>query len=115
MPVIMSRRKERKKELEKALDHVTTILPDMDVEKAILIGSLARGEVHSYSDLDLIIVKRTEAPFFERLDEFYARLPVSVGMDILVYTPEEFHEMRKTRAFLRNALKTGKVIYERGA
>lgn len=115
MPLIMSRGEEREKELQKALDRIISILPSMDVEKAILIGSMARGEVHSYSDIDLIVIKKTDAPFFKRFDEFYAKLPVAVGMDILVYTPEEFQEMKERRGFIRHALKTGKVIYERGS
>lgn len=114
MPLIMSRGEERKKELREALELTIALLPDMEVEKAILIGSLATDDVHSYSDIDLIIIKETDEPFLKRFDEFYAKFPIGVGMDIFVYTPEEFEEMKGSRAFLRHALKTGKVVYERG-
>jgi predicted nucleotidyltransferase len=115
MPVIMGRGEERRKELEEALELTVALFPSMDVEKAILIGSLAKGDVHSFSDIDLIIIKKTDLPFFKRFDEFYVKLPVEVGMDILIYTPEEFLEMKDSRGFLRHALKTGKIIYERGS
>jgi predicted nucleotidyltransferase len=35
-------------------------------QKAIVFGSVARGEADSWSDLDLIIVADTTRPFFER-------------------------------------------------
>jgi len=35
-----------------------------------------------------------------------------VALDLLVYTPQEMEWMRE-RPFLRQALKTGKVLYEK--
>lgn len=36
-------------------------------EKFILFGSLARGEDHDWSDVDLIVVRDTEASYGERV------------------------------------------------
>jgi predicted nucleotidyltransferase len=74
---------------------------------------LSSGDVHKSSDIDLIIVKKTKKKFLERLEEFYNYLNPQVAVDILVYTPEEFEEMKENNPFIITALKHGRVIYER--
>ncbi len=85
-------------------------------EKIILFGSLARGETHEWSDIDLIVVKDTDASYGERVKEL---LPVLrgrlIGADILIYTPEEYERGRQARwGLVRDAERDGKVLYERG-
>lgn len=82
-------------------------------QRIILFGSGARGESDEYSDLDIIVIKETDKRFLERIVEA-ARLirPELHPIDIFVYTPEEFKEMKKENPFIRQALKEGKVIYE---
>ena len=65
---------------------------------------MARGDVGSWSDVDLIVVK-TDKKFLDRLDEIYE--DADVAMDVLVYTPEEFEKM-KNRSFIRKAIGEGK-------
>ena len=84
---------------------------DPSIKKIILFGSVARGEVHRGSDLDLIIIQETDKKFLSRLEPFYR--DARVAMDILVYTPEEFAAMSEG-VFLKNALQDGVVIYEAG-
>jgi len=84
---------------------------DPSIKKIILFGSVARGEVHRGSDLDLIIIQETDKKFLSRLEPFYR--DARVAMDILVYTPEEFAAMTEG-VFLKNALRDGVVIYEAG-
>ena len=80
------------------------------VEKIILFGSQARGTGDQYSDLDLIVIKKTEQPFVTRLVEV-PLLPVHA--DVFVYTPEEFEQMQENdNPFLMNALGSSIVIYE---
>ena len=80
------------------------------IEKAILFGSYARGEPSKHSDIDLILVKQTKQRFLDRyeglLQDLFLALPGA-----LVYTPDEFEAMHKTR-FLARAVREGKVIYE---
>jgi hypothetical protein len=57
----------------------------------------------------VIVVKETEERFLDRLDEFYD--DAREAMDVLVYTPQEFEEM-KERPFVKRALKEGKILYE---
>lgn len=78
-----------------------------------LFGSAAFDEADEYSDLDVVILKRTEAPFLDRLSEVARLLPPELGaIDILVYTPEEFDVMRRDgNAFAEMVAEEGRVIY----
>jgi predicted nucleotidyltransferase len=105
----------RKQKLEAELQRIILEIIKLGVEKIILFGSLSSGDVHKSSDIDLIIVKKTEKKFLERLEEFYNYLNPQVAVDILVYTPEEFEEMKKNNPFIITALKHGRIIYERGS
>jgi predicted nucleotidyltransferase len=82
-----------------------------DVERVILFGSAARGEISPRSDVDLIIVQRTDRRFLDRLDEMYRLLLPAVGCDILVYTPEEFERLRTERPFVRRAVAEGVCLH----
>ena len=106
---------ERKKLLNQELDRYLSLLTEHDdPERIIVFGSLATGDIHSWSDIDLVIVKQTNLPFLKRLHEMRQLLRPKVGTDILVYTPEEFERLSRERAFVRNEIvHKGKVIYER--
>ena len=81
------------------------------VEKILLFGSQARGEADEYSDLDLIVVKKTGKRFVERLLEV-PLLPVHA--DVFVYTPGELEQMRENEnPFILSALESAKVLYDR--
>lgn len=82
-----------------------------DVRKVLLFGSLARGEVHGRSDIDLIVVQETDRRFLDRLDEMYALLRPEVACDILVYTPEEMARLESERRFVRRAVAEGQVLH----
>jgi predicted nucleotidyltransferase len=97
---------ELKTELERILKRLKC---DPSVRKVLLFGSLARGDARDHSDIDLIVVKDTTMRFLDRLDEFYD--DAREAMDILVYTPQEFEEM-KERPFIKMALREGKMLYE---
>ena len=84
-------------------------------EKVILFGSLAWGTPRPHSDVDLLVILRTE----EHPADLEARIALScrppfVPMDILVRTPEEVAErLRLGDPFLRPILEKGQVLYER--
>ena len=58
-------------------------------ERIILFGSAARGDTDEYSDVDLILIKRTDKRFVERLVEAGSYLSSHLRADLSVYTPEE--------------------------
>jgi predicted nucleotidyltransferase len=87
-----------------------------DPEKIIVFGSAATGKVRPDSDIDLVVVRRTTAPFFRRGADMAVQLDYDVGLDLLVYTPEEFKAAVKERRFFRDEIvKRGKVLYDKAA
>ncbi len=94
------------------LKRLVNLLKDYDPEQIILFGSRARGEADEYSDYDIIVIKRTDKPFMERLKDMIPYL-IEFGRsaEILVYTPEEFKRMSKIGlGFI--VQKEGIIIYE---
>ncbi len=78
-----------------------------------LFGSMASGEVTPWSDLDLIVLAETEGRFLERSKAAMRLLKPKVGIDILIYTPEEFEQLSRERPFImKEVLEKGKLLYE---
>ena len=110
------RRIRRRSALERELQRLLAILQALSVEKVILFGSLARGEVGTWSDLDLLVVMPSEESFVRRAVELAQVLKPELGLDLVVYTPEEFKRMQEEgNPFLRQVLKEGRILYEAGA
>lgn len=105
----------RRGELQAELDRfVTIVVEQMQPERIVLFGSFAQGRVHEWSDLDIAVVAPTELPFYERLDRVFRNVQPRVGLDLLVYTPEEWDELRATRPFIQEEIVAkGRVLYER--
>ena len=81
------------------------------VEQAYIFGSYANGSEDEYSDLDILIVKKTDKDFFYRFQEVSALYELGVPLDLLIYTPEEFTEMKEAHnPLICNILKNGKKI-----
>lgn len=84
-------------------------------EQIILFGSYAKNRITSGSDIDLVIIKKTNKPFLERTKEVLLLIRPKVGVDILVYTPIEFKKLKMNRPFFRDEIVLkGEVIFERG-
>jgi len=83
-------------------------------ERILLFGSLASEQVGEWSDIDLVIIKENNQKFLDRIREVVRLLKPRVGVDILVYTPEEFAELSQERPFVhQEIIAKGKVLYER--
>jgi predicted nucleotidyltransferase len=84
-------------ETDRALSELVRLLERYEPDRIILFGSRARGEQDAHSDYDLVVIKRTDRPFLERLRDMVPFL-VEFGRpaEILVYTPEEFDRMGET-------------------
>ena len=108
---------ERKEILEKELHRiVATLIEKYQPEKIILFGSLASGEVHEWSDVDLLVVKESkEKRLMDRVMNIMAMLNYpEVAVDIFVYTPEEIDYLLKEGSqFIAEILEQGKVLYEK--
>ncbi|MGC8961519.1 MAG: nucleotidyltransferase domain-containing protein [Candidatus Bathyarchaeia archaeon] len=103
----------RREEYSKLLEESLAIIVDKlkgKVEKISIFGSYAKGRRDLFTDLDVVIVMRTDKPFIERMKEIYSLLALPVDADILCYTPEEYEEMKA--GFLRDAEEI--ILYEKG-
>jgi predicted nucleotidyltransferase len=99
--------------LDKALESILDRLARMpEVERVILFGSYASGRRDLFTDLDLLVVMESELGYVERTADLYRRIQAGVDLDLLAYTPEEFARLRES-GFVKHALATGQVIYER--
>jgi len=107
---------ERKKLLVQEMNRCVRLLREHgSPEKVILFGTLAKGLVHEWSDIDLVVVEQTHLPFFQRLKKVRKLLQPRVGMDIMVYTPEEFDQLCADRPFFKEEIVSkGEIVYERG-
>lgn len=98
-------------ELDRFVDIVSR---EMSPERIVLFGSFAQGDVHEWSDLDLVVVTETELPFMERQRLVIHRVRPIVTVDFFVYTPSEWEYMKSTQPFIRDEIDAkGKVVYER--
>lgn len=106
--------RDRDRELASLAERLRPVLVAHGFEKAIVFGSVARGTASRRSDLDLILVKRTDERFLDRygrvLIDLYDAAPER-EIEALIYTPEELERM-SGRRFLARALHEGRVIYE---
>lgn len=107
----------RREEIQRNLVQVLEGLKKYyDPEKVIVFGSAATGKVGPYSDIDLVVIKKTSLPYFERVEQVVNLLDYDVDIDFLIYTPEEFERaVRERRFFQEEIIKKGKVIYEKAA
>jgi uncharacterized protein len=87
----------------------------INAERVILFGSYARGDATEQSDVDLMIIAKSDLPRFKRSRELYKLLrPHPFAMDIVVYTPHEVEKGKKTKvSFVSTVLKEGKTLYVR--
>ena len=102
----------RKQMLERELDSIMALLPQLGIEKAILIGDMVTGEYRPDSRIDLVMVHENDRPFGRRADFFSFHLGSAVALDTQVYTPEEFENLKDSLPALHAACQKGRVIFD---
>ena len=103
-------------EAEKNLMHVlkreiSAILRKYSVQKAIVYGSIARGDERPDSDLDLALLVKRKGKWVEQLKaELRDRVLRRFGntLSILVYTTAEF---KKAKGALKKEIESGVVMF----
>ena len=86
MPMRVGFAQFRKQMVERELENIQEILPNLGLEKVILTGEVAAGEFTPESRIELIVVHDTDRPFGRRSDFFSYHLGSSVKLTPR-YTP----------------------------
>ena len=78
----------------------------LSVKEVYLYGSVARGEIHEGSDIDLVVVGDFKERLFERIGKVIELTDLPI--EPLVYTEEEWHELKsENNPFVDKILKEG--------
>ena len=80
------------------------------VQQVIVFGSTATGQTHEWSDLDVMVIEESEAPFIERGLRLARLVKQQVGTQFLVYTPEEIQALAQRPFVQVEMLQKGKVL-----
>ncbi|MBI5299390.1 MAG: nucleotidyltransferase domain-containing protein [Deltaproteobacteria bacterium] len=102
--------KEYRNWIEKAVEQIKT---NYQPQKIILFGSAASGELKEGSDIDLLIIKKTQKRKLDRVDEVLDFLDVANPVELHIYTPKELEKrLAMEDPFIQQILKEGKILYE---
>jgi predicted nucleotidyltransferase len=108
----------KKTEIQYVLDEmVRRIVQGFHPDRIILFGSYAKGESTDDSDLDLLIVMPVEGSRRQKTNEIDLALADRlVPLDLIVVTPDQFDQQKDViGTIVREAIREGRVIYERAA
>lgn len=100
----------------KQIDEIINKIKDFfDPEKIYLFGSYARGNPSDVSDIDIFVIKATNAPFHKRGRQLRALFKgTGIPLDILVYSPDEIKKLRDIKGNMVNEiLNSGVTVYEK--
>lgn len=105
----LSHRERLEAELQR---YVSLLVSQYQPERILIFGSVASGDVGPWSDIDMIVIKRTDKPFMDRIADVLRIIQPREAIDVLVYTPEEFDKLCQERTFFREEIaKKAKVVY----
>jgi predicted nucleotidyltransferase len=106
------------KEIQGVLDRIVERITErFRPEKIILFGSYARGTPTADSDADLLIVMNVPGSKRRASVEIDLLLVgIHIPTDVIVVTPEDVDRHRDCLGnVIRDAIREGKVLYERAA
>ncbi len=85
-------------------------LKAMGAVQVILFGSVARGQISLFSDIDLLVLFDKEQSAHELTRWVYENIQASEAIDILAYSQQAFQQVRE-RPFFQKILREGKMLY----
>src|SRR5215470_3398954 len=85
---------QRARLLKAELERIRSLLvAQPTVKQVVVFGSTATGQMHAWSDLDLMVIEDSEAPFIERGLRLSRLVRPQVGTQFFVYTPKEIQAL----------------------
>ena len=104
-------------QLDTLKNTISPILKSGSVHLAYIFGSYARSDADQYSDIDLVIIADSERAFVDRFVDFWDLWNlVEPSIDLLVYTPREWEQMKLCKNPLAmKIIEEGILLYERSA
>ena len=96
--------------LEAEAQRLVEQLKALGAVQVILFGSLARGQISLFSDIDLLAVFDREQPSYELTRWVYQSIQTSEAVDILAYGQQAFQQVRG-RPFFQKILREGRVLH----
>ncbi len=93
--------------ISKLREFALTVSERIDITKMIFFGSMATGESHKYSDIDLIIVSQSfrRVSFWKRAIALYDCWKLYYPVEFLCFTPEEFEKKTRGVKIVSEAVK----------
>lgn len=100
--------KRRGEERRRVINSIREWARKLDFKATVmLIGSYARGDFNLWSDIDILLIAKTDKPVHRRLEE----LDYPAGTEIIFLTPEEFKELlKKKEKYVLEALRDGIIL-----
>ena len=110
------------KDKESYLSLIVTRLKNLGIHKIILFGSLTSGEVHTDSDIDLIVVTnddhlpksyKEKSDVYLKVSNVLTDITGKIPIDLIVYTKpmyDKFNELGSL--FSKEISRKGTVLYE---
>jgi predicted nucleotidyltransferase len=99
-------------EIEKIMKQ---IVEKFNPVKIILFGSLARGNYHAESDIDLLVVQDSVDDRIAVTSKYYKEIDYDIPTDFVITKPEDYSigNSDNTNMFARTIQNEGVVLYER--
>ncbi len=92
---------------------VRRIAEEFKPRRIILFGSYAYGKPTADSDVDILIVMRSNGHPVDQSLEIRSRFHPGFALDLLVYSPDELRQRLAMKDFfLREITERGKVLYD---
>ena len=102
--------------INKSLQNIVqTIVESIHPQRIILFGSRARGDGHSLSDYDLLVIKRgvkNERNFSRKIHNAFYENKINQSIDVIVVDAAKFDKQKNNPYLIYAwALKEGKQLY----
>ena len=98
------------------IEHIVEAIKEgYSPQRVILFGSCVSGKTHQDSDIDLLIVKDTDRPFFQRLAEvrrLVSNARKGYPFEPIVITQKELQQrLENGDQFLGQIVAEGRILY----